>query len=93
MTQEEYDKIQKRLNKGYDLRQDIARTESALQIMLSARKETDNYLPLVSLKWEHTYYMDRPVELSNDTKRKIMDLVTDDLVARLEQLKKQFDEL
>jgi hypothetical protein len=33
------------------------------------------------------------IEISEDTKRKIMDLVTDDLVARLEQLKKQFDEL
>ena len=92
MTQEEYDNIQERLSKGYDLRQTIARIEKDLNTMLDARKQTANYLPEITLRWQYMYNIEW-LEISEDTKRKIMDLVTDDLVVRLEQLKKQFEEL
>ena len=88
MTQEEYDNIQERLSKGYDLRQTIARIEKDLNTI----KQTANYLPEITLSWQYMYSI-KWLEISEDTKRKIMDLVTDDLVARLEQLKKQFEEL
>lgn len=92
MTQEEYDNIQERLSRGYNLRQTIARIEKDLNTMLDARKQTANYLPEITLRWQYMYNMEWP-EISEDTKRKIMDLVTDDLVARLNQLQKQFEEL
>ena len=92
MTQEEYDKIQERLSKGYNLRQTIARIEKDLNTMLDARKQTANYLPDITLRWQYMYKIEW-LEISEDTKRKIMDLVTDDLVARLNQLQKQFEEL
>lgn len=92
MTQEEYDNIQERLSKGYDLRQTIARIEKDLNTMLDARKQTANYLPEIKLQWQYMYNIEW-LEISEETKRKIMDLVTDDLAERLEQLQKQFEEL
>lgn len=92
MTQEEYDNIQERLSKGYNLRQTIARIEKDLNTMLDARKQTANYLPEITLSWQYMYNIEW-LEISEDTKRKIMDLVTDDLVVRLEQLQEQFKEL
>ena len=92
MTQEEYDKLQERLNKGYDLRQSIARTERDLMTMLSARKEKANYLPVIAFEWSYMYSLEVLV-LSEDTIRKIMDLVTDDLTRSLETLKKEYEEL
>lgn len=92
MTQEEYDKLQERLNKGYDLRQSIARTERDLMTMLSARKENANYLPVIMFEWSFMYSLEWLV-LSEDTTRKIMDLVTEDLTRSLETLKKEYEEL